>query len=1086
MPSFSPDTLSEERLQKAVSPEVYASGLHLFEAGKTKVVQSTGRSATCIVQERRQLHVKVKLTSSHLVFECSCPTGSRGLICEHAVASWLAIAKHLRVNVFPQWRTQVNQVMDALQMVPQRTNRSAYFLFFSLQPPSSTGYPSWKIIPYYLPLNSLPQSLLSQLDAKDSAAVSNLIPGHPAIIQRLKTVYHPLDFQGCVNCRLEGVLLANILVERDRGLVAGIHSNLDEFLRLASSSRLPLFKGIPGNPLHEPLRVLDQPGSINLHIDRDDSGIRMYARLSVGGTDLDVKSETVEVLHPAPIWLLAGGDVFQLVNDLEGELLSSLWHNPEIHIPPEHETDFLNRYYLKLAQVVPLQGNAVVRECLDLPPVARCYLGDESQELLVQLRFSYGDLEIPYDPGLPDASIHHLDGTWKLISVRRHPVVEKACFDLLASSRFGLKRAPIPGKPGVFRLRARVHLVDFLLNTLPRLKDAGFEIIGEEQLKIARINRNKPQISFAVASGIDWFDLHAVINFGELEVSLKEIRRAMRKKERFIKLPDGSIGEIPSEWFDQYHHLFSLGELDGDRIRFSPHHLGLIDEAISKADKVQTDIEFQRRRERIRLLLEGGFKGVVSQQLPADFSGELRPYQKAGYDWLHFLHEFEFGGCLADDMGLGKTIQTLVFLQSLYLNPDTSQRPTQASLLVVPRSLLVNWQREAERFTPGLRVYEHFQTNRTGDVGDFEQADLIITTYGVMLRDIQLLHRYTFYYAILDESQAIKNPRAQTSRTAHLLNARHRLVLTGTPIENSTLELWSQFSFINPGFLGSLDFFTKEFASPIEKQADNAAASRLRKLVYPFILRRTKDQVAPELPPRTERILYCDMEPAQRKFYNRTRDVYRGLLLGMLENEGLTRSRMKILEGLLRLRQIANHPLLVDDKFRGSSAKFDLLTDTINTLLSENHKALIFSQFVRMLSLVRKELDDRQILYAYLDGHTVHRQRRVDEFQSDPDLPFFLISLRAGGLGLNLTAADYVIHIDPWWNPAVEMQASDRTHRIGQDKPVFIYKLIARDTVEEKILLLQERKKYLIEQLVTTEKGFLKSLSEEDVKVLFS
>jgi non-specific serine/threonine protein kinase len=398
----------------------------------------------------------------------------------------------------------------------------------------------------------------------------------------------------------------------------------------------------------------------------------------------------------------------------------------------------------------------------------------------------------------------------------------------------------------------------------------------------------------------------------------------------------------------------------------------------------------------------------------------------------------------------------------------------------------VNWQREAAKFTPELKILEYFESKRSKDIQEFDRVDLVVTTYGVMLRDIQHLHSYEFFYAILDESQSIKNPLSQTARAAHLLRARNRLVLTGTPIENSTAELWSQFTFLNPGLLGNLKYFRNEFGLPIEKKHDQQAAEKLRRIVYPFLLRRTKDQVAPELPPRSERILYCDMEPAQRKLYNRTRDLYRGMLLGMMENQGLYESRMKILEGLLRLRQISNHPLLVDEQFHGASGKYELLLETLETLKAEGHKALVFSQFVKMLDILRAEMDQRDFLYTYLDGQTLARQEQVDVFQHDPSIPFFLISLKAGGLGLNLTAADYVIHIDPWWNPAVEMQASDRTHRIGQEKPVFIFKLITRDSVEEKVLLLQEQKKELVDQIITTESSFFKALTTKDVQVLFS
>jgi non-specific serine/threonine protein kinase len=362
----------------------------------------------------------------------------------------------------------------------------------------------------------------------------------------------------------------------------------------------------------------------------------------------------------------------------------------------------------------------------------------------------------------------------------------------------------------------------------------------------------------------------------------------------------------------------------------------------------------------------------------------------------------------------------------------------------------------------------------------------VITTYGIVRRDIGLLRKYNFQYVVLDESQAVKNPISQTARACRKLQCGQRLALTGTPVENSTVELWSLFSFLNPGLLGDLEFFKREFGGPIERKNDLQAAKTLRKTIYPFILRRTKTQVAPELPPRSERIVYCDMQPAQRKLYERTRDRYRSLLMGMIEDEGMQNARMKILEGLLRLRQVANHPSLTQKTFRGASGKFELLLETLETLQSEGHKALVFSQFVQMLKLVRKELDKRKVPYTYLDGHTRNRQEQVDRFQEDPKVPLFLISLKAGGVGLNLTAADYVIHIDPWWNPAVEMQATDRTHRIGQDKPVFVYKLISRDTVEEKILLLQERKRDLVDQIITTESGFFKDLSQEDVRVLFS
>ena len=433
-------------------------------------------------------------------------------------------------------------------------------------------------------------------------------------------------------------------------------------------------------------------------------------------------------------------------------------------------------------------------------------------------------------------------------------------------------------------------------------------------------------------------------------------------------------------------------------------------------------------------------------------------------------------------MGLGKTIQVLALLASL--KEEGAEKTT--SLIVVPRSLLVNWKREADRFTPDLRVHTHFGARRSQNGINWDDYDIVLTTYGTMRRDIQHLRNHEFNYLILDESQAIKNPAAQVSKAVRLLKGRYRLVVTGTPVENSSLELWSQFAFLNPGLLGNLEFFKREYVNPIEKQGDVDAAASLRKIVYPFILRRTKEQVAPELPPRSERVLFVDMKPMQRKLYMRTRDQYRDMLHGLINTKGLNEARFKVLEGLLRLRQISNHPKLVDADYRGSSSKMELLIDQLEILRSEGHKALIFSQFVQMLKLVEDQLIQKGIAYAYLDGQTGQRQIQVDRFQADPEIPFFLISLRAGGVGLNLTAADYVIHIDPWWNPAVEMQATDRTHRIGQEKPVFVYKLIARDSVEEKILTLQDRKRKLVDQIITTERGLMKTITPEDIELLFS
>lgn len=1098
------ETLNEDRLRRAVDADTFRLGAELFERGQVQVTELTELAAFCVVPDKRNYHVEFKIARDHVYLKCSCSHASRGLICEHEVAAWLSLRQHLKRSLPEAWQARLDQVINQAQDLPVLRKTPPYLLFFSLQEELRGFPPYWKLTPYTLPFSALPAEMRQAANPIEMQALQALFEASPETVRGLKTPYYTLDAEGCLNCQVEAVNLANIILERNRAYSYSFNSRfpLEDYLLLLRNTQSPLFLGDANRPLKLGLVISPEPGEVRLKVDKDEHGLHLSALLVVGGEPPATGASSawdyydLERILDEPAWLLAGRTLFELANPSGLSLLE--YFRPDgplepagLSIPAEQEQNFIDRYLLVLARQFPIQGNAVTSETVQEQPVPRLYLSDENGELLAQLRFGYAGAEVRYDPDFPRQTLQHKRAELALLRVIRQPEAEKVAFEKLSTAAFGLKRAPLPMQPGLFRLRARKHPVDFLLNSVPRLAEAGFEVYGEEQLKMARVNRNTPSISFKVSSGIDWFDVKAVVNFGDLEVALSEIRRAMRKRERYIKLADGSIGEIPEIWLERYKHLFALGDVSESGLRFSRHQITLLDQAFSEADEAQTDELFEQRRNRLRLLaaerLPAGHlvEGIPPQPLPGGFQGELRPYQKAGFDWLHFLHSFEFGGCLADDMGLGKTVQALTFLQSLYEQPP-DRRPPRASLLVVPRSLLINWQREAARFTPGLRVLEFFETGRSKDTSIFDEVDLVITTYGVMLRDIQFLHGYRFYYAVLDESQAIKNPLSQTARAAYLLQANHRLVLTGTPIENSTAELWSQFNFLNPGLLGNLQYFRTEFGLPIEKKNDEMAVQALRRLVYPFILRRTKDQVAPELPPRTERILYSDMETAQRRLYNRTRDYYRGLVLGMLDKEGLNQSRMKILEGLLRLRQISNHPALVDVNFHGDSGKFELLMDTLETLRAEGHKALVFSQFVQMLTIVRKELDARHVPYTYLDGQTTARQEQVDRFQSSPEIPFFLISLKAGGLGLNLTAADYVIHIDPWWNPAAELQASDRTHRIGQDKPVFIFKLIARDSVEEKILLLQERKKQLVDQIITTESAFFKALTEEDIQVLFS
>jgi SNF2 family DNA or RNA helicase len=446
-----------------------------------------------------------------------------------------------------------------------------------------------------------------------------------------------------------------------------------------------------------------------------------------------------------------------------------------------------------------------------------------------------------------------------------------------------------------------------------------------------------------------------------------------------------------------------------------------------------------------------------------------------------FLNNFNFGGCLADDMGLGKTVQTLAVLQH-----EAEQNPGTTSLLIMPTSLVYNWQMEARRFTPKLKVLIYSGTARIKDPKYFSKFDLIITSYGITRLDAEnVFSKYHFNYVILDESQAIKNPGSIISKSVRLLNSRRKLILTGTPIENSTLDLWSQLSFVNPGLLGNKSFFKSEYQIPIEKRQDVGKTIRLNTLIKPFILRRDKSQVAKDLPKKTVSVKYCTLSASQREYYDKEKNFYRNKILDSIERDGLNKSQMILLQGLTRLRQIANHPAMVDAEYEGDSGKLEDIIYMIHNALGKDHNILIFSQFVKHLKIISNHLTEEKIPFAYLDGSVKNRQAEVEKFQNNKNISIFLISLKAGGLGLNLTKADYVFMLDPWWNPAAEAQAIDRAHRIGQKNKVFSYKFIAKDTLEEKILSLQQSKLKLASDLITIEESFVKNLTKNDIQKLF-
>lgn len=578
-----------------------------------------------------------------------------------------------------------------------------------------------------------------------------------------------------------------------------------------------------------------------------------------------------------------------------------------------------------------------------------------------------------------------------------------------------------------------------------------------------------------VTSGIDWFGVQGEADFDGVKVQFPELLSAIRSGKKMVQLGDGTFGMLPEEWISNLGILAGTGSLAEGEIRFKKNQVGLLDALLAARPEVQLAEAFVAARNQLLR-----FQGIEPAEQPPSFHGELRGYQKEGLGWLNFLREFGFGGCLADDMGVGKTPQVLALLEGRREARAKGEK-VPPSLVVMPKSLVFNWKSEATRFTPELGVLDY--TGLLRDPGQIENSDVVLTTYGTLRRDIATFLDHEFDYAILDEAQAVKNPNTDAAKAVRLIKSNHRLVMTGTPVENHLGDLWSLFEFLNPGMLGSSRIFQGAGAlrNPTEE-----TRTMLSKALRPFILRRTKQQVAKELPEKIEQTLYCELDTEQRRLYNELRDHYRAQLLKRVADTGLQKSKIQVLEALLRLRQAACHPALIDSKHRGAaSAKFDALMPQLVEVI-EDHKVIVFSQFTSLLALLRKELEDAKIGYEYLDGQTGDRETPVKRFQNEPDSRVFLISLKAGGVGLNLTAAEYVFLLDPWWNPAVEMQAIDRAHRIGQTRTVFAYRLIAKDTVEEKVLSLQESKRDLADAIISADNSVIRKLSRDDLELLLS
>ena len=737
-------------------------------------------------------------------------------------------------------------------------------------------------------------------------------------------------------------------------------------------------------------------------------------------------------------------------------------------------TDKLQDFILPLSKDYNVNfGNLEKEEIKDVLPECKILLKEKSDYLVLDPVFSYKGYEIQQT----DKEKIILPFAEKLLVIQRNIEAENAYMQRLENLHSNFIK---PADSNSLALKGVDVLKDnWFFLFIDAVKEMNLTIFGLEALKHFRFNTAKPTTKIFISSNTDWFDAKVEVTFGGLQVTVEEIKKALVNKQQFVQLQDGSLGILPDEWIKKYSLLFRVGEGKQSNIKLSRYHFSIIEELYNERNEEELFFELEEKYQNLRQ--NAAIKEI---EAPEHLAPILRPYQVSGFRWLNYLRDVQWGGILADDMGLGKTIQTLSYIY--YLKQELG---VLKALVVCPTTLMYNWQNEIIKFTPGLTFYIHHGGGRLKEDLQQDNVDIIITTYGTLRSDIKQFVDLQFDYVVLDESQAIKNPSSKVAKAACLIRANNRLCLSGTPLQNNTFDIFAQMNFLNPGMLGSVEFFKQEFAVPIDKFGEKEQKEHLRRLLYPFILRRTKEQVAKDLPEKQEMVLFCEMGDEQRKIYEAFRNDFREKILGVVDTQGVGKSQLTILQGLMKLRQICDSPYIMNEseRYPNVSVKLEEIGREITENIS-NHKALVFSQFLGMLALIKQKLRELEVPFEYFDGSTTatDREKAIQNFQNNEDCRVFLISLKAGGVGLNLTAADYVYIVDPWWNPAVEQQAIDRTHRIGQTKNVFAYRMICTDTVEDKILKLQERKRALARDLITDDEGFVKSLSREDVEYLFS
>ncbi len=892
-----------------------------------------------------------------------------------------------------------------------------------------------------------------------------------------------------------------------------IDQKQQEIIRLIRANNIPLYYKEAGKKTlynHSQINIIKEDAEVFFHFESTDLFFRYSISCQAQGNSISLtEKKPVIILTSQPACIMAKDELL-VFKDIEASRLLPFFNKTVVEVPASMTKKYIEQIVLPAVERFQVEASGF--EITEDKTQQKAELSIEKsilQQPVLSLRFWYNDhCFTSQDINLKkNVKMEEKDGEFSIHFFTRNILWEKQCVEQLKS--WGLNQ---------------ISDMQFILPEEAPEKSLirWIELHKDPLHKIFELARSESDTNYylgeiylkqEITVHPDWFDIQMNVQIGDFHFPFFHFKKYIINGNREFILPDGTIALLPEEWFEKYGDLLIFGTKEQDTIRLQKTHYKLLEEL----EKGNHSKELEQ--------LSAGYNEKKEYPVPPRIKATLRSYQKEGFSWMAHLGENGFGGCLADDMGLGKTLQTITLLQYLY-NPleepsadivstyyeDHSGQlslfekdkvefaaapslptapPTTAilpaSLVVVPTSLLPNWMKEIKKFS-SLSAYEYSGSGRLRSKGIkriFNHYNVILTTYGVLRNDIELMEDYPFECIILDESQTIKNPDSVTYHSVIRLKGKRHLVLTGTPIENSLKDLWAQFNFINPGMLGSPENFRNHFINPITKEGNSRMEARLQLLIKPFFLRRTKEQVAPELPPLSEEVRYCEMSPEQEEVYKKEKNILRNALMNINSQESIQKNRFVALQGITRLRLMANHPKMLLPDYTFTSGKMEQIVEAFEMLMSEGHKVLIFSSFVKYLNLLAQTFDQNKWRYTLLTGQTADREKEIARFTNEKDIFAFLISLKAGGVGLNLTEADYVFIIDPWWNPAAEMQAVSRAHRIGQTKQVMVYRFITSDSIEEKIIQLQEKKSKLADSFITANNP-LQALTDKEWEELLS